>query len=85
MTLDDQSLFDWAFKGIVGLFVTVLSVFANKQVRATEHNRDELDAHKLNVAENYIKKDVVDRIHERIDDMSKDIKTLIGSVGNSKK
>lgn len=77
--------FDWIFKGIVGLFVTVLTWLAGKQITATERNREEIDEHKLYVAEEYIKKDVVDRIHERIDSMGTDIKTLLSRVGEGRK
>lgn len=71
VTLDDGNLFDWAFKGIVGLLVTVLSWIVGKQVGETERNRDGLANYKTFVADNYIKKDVADRIHNRIDSVDK--------------
>jgi hypothetical protein len=78
--IDDNNIFDW----IVGAFMGLISLIAHKQIRLNERNHEDLQAHKLHVSDHYIKKDVVDRIHERIDDMSKDIKTLIGNVGGKK-
>jgi len=81
MTIDDQSLFDWAFKGIVGLLVTILSWIAGKQIKNGERTQKELDDHRLYSAKNYIEKDAMDRVHDRIDEVSNDIKTLLTRTG----
>lgn len=82
--MGDGNLFDWAFKAIVGLLVTVLSWIAGRQVKASERTQRELDEHKLYAAKNYIEKDAMDRVHDRIDEVSNDVKTLLSRVGERK-
>lgn len=71
MTLDDQSLFDWAFKGIVGLFVTILTWMAGKQMKATEKNAEAITEHRIYSEGTYIKNDALNRVHLRIDEGNK--------------
>lgn len=67
---DDLSFFEWAFKGLVGVVLTAGWWLWTKLVTAVSKNKDDLAEYKLHVADNYIKKDVVERIHDRIDDLA---------------
>lgn len=57
MQIDDSNLFDWAFKGIVGLCMVVLSWVAGKQVKNIEKNTDDLHDFKNEVAKEYATRD----------------------------
>lgn len=87
----DIGFLEWGFKGVVGILFTVggwlwvmLIGKVKEQQTAIDANKDALADHKLHVSETYAKSDSLTRIHDRLDDMSKDIKTLIGQVGNPK-
>jgi len=70
------------------LWAAVLAVFAwigKGMYEDIKKHEDDLNEHKLYVAENYIKKDVIDRIHDRIDDAADDIKKILQQVGNGNK
>lgn len=82
---DDFSFFEWAFKGMVSIGLTVGGWFWIMLFKAVGKNRDDLVDHKLHVSDNYIKKDVVDRIHERIDSVDgkmDDIKDILINMRN---
>lgn len=88
MDANDPGLFEWIFKGLVSLVLTVGGWMWVMLVRAVGKNRDDLADHKLHVADNYVKRDVIERIHTRIDEMNEnisDIKTLIVTTLGGKK
>lgn len=64
---DDVSFLEWGFKTVVGVSLAVGGWMWTMLVRSVGKNRDDLAAHRLHVSENYIKKDVIERIHDRLD------------------
>lgn len=72
---------------IIGCVVAIMGYFFKKRDERIEENEMDIDdivetinEHKLYVSENYVKKDVIERIHVRIDGIADDIgdiKTLI--------
>lgn len=79
---------EYIFKGLVGLVGIMLGWNIKKQVQLTEEIRKDLDSHKLYSAKNYIEKDVVDRIHTRIDSIDKkmdDVKDLLITTTSGKR
>lgn len=87
MINDEINWVESGFKILVGASIAVGGWLWNRLVGAVVKNRDDLADHKLYVAENYIKKDVVERIHNRLDQMGEnisDIKTLMVSTINGK-
>ncbi len=80
MQIDDQDLFKW----VSGAVMSVLALFTRRQIKQMDDTKRELDEHKLYAAKNYIEKDALDRVHERIDEMGSDIKTLLTRVGQGK-
>lgn len=74
MVIDDQSLFGWIFGGIGAIFMAGTGFLMNRQIKfndkileKTEILKDSIHNHENFSSNNYIKKDVVDRIHERLD------------------
>jgi isocitrate dehydrogenase kinase/phosphatase len=67
---DDVSFIEWGFKGLVAVVLTVGGWLWTKLVGAVGKTKDDLAEYKVHVADNYIKKDVVERIHDRIDDLA---------------
>ncbi len=96
---DENTIMEWSFKGLVGVILTIGGWLWVQLVKAVSKNRDDLADHKLHVADNYIKKDVVERIHDRIDDLAEketveklsdevseirtDIKSILRMVGGN--
>jgi uncharacterized protein YlzI (FlbEa/FlbD family) len=84
VNVDDSNLFEWVFKGLVGLVLGAGALMWKGLVKRVEDTEKGLNDHMLYSAKNYIEKDAIDRVHERIDDVSKDIKTLLTRVGHGK-
>jgi hypothetical protein len=85
MDVGDGGMLEWCFKGLVSIMLTVCGWMLVMLVKAVDKNRDEIASHRLHVADNYVKKDVIERIHTRIDEMGVnigDIKTLIITTVN---
>lgn len=96
---DDLSLLEWGFKTVVATSLGAGGWLWGKTMTAVGKNRDDLAAHKLYVSENYIKKDVIERIHDRLDrtaekgevekltddisELQKDIKLILRAVGGN--
>lgn len=96
---DEVSLMEWGFKGLVTAVLSMGWWLWTKLVSAVSKNKDDLADHKLHVSENYIKKDVVERIHDRIDELAEketveklsdevseirtDIKSILRMVGGN--
>ena len=72
-----NDLIEWTFKGLVTLIMTAGGWTVSMLIRNTSKTKDDLAGHKLHVAENYAKADSLERIHDRIDEVSADIKTLL--------
>lgn len=77
MTPDETGFIEWAFKGIVGMLFTVGGYLWVSLTRAVSKNRDDLSDHRLHVSENYAKKTEITKVFEAIDEVRKDIKTLL--------
>ncbi len=74
---DDISLLEYGFKGLVSVVLTIGGWLWIMLVRAVGKNRDDLADHKLHVSENYAKKTEIGDVFDAIDDMRRDIKTLL--------
>lgn len=68
--VSDMSWLEWAFKGLVGVVFTAGWWLWTKLVSAVSKNKDDLAEYKVHVSDNYIKKDVIERVHTRLDDMA---------------
>lgn len=79
-TPSEISILDWAFKGLVAVVLTAGGGLCGMLLKAVGKNRDDLSDHKLHVADNYIKKDVVDRVHERIDSVDEKMDKMKDSM-----
>jgi len=77
MNVDDTGLMDWAFKGLVSVLFVIGGWMWVMLVKATIKNRDELNAHKLDVAANYARRTDLNPIYDYLDEIRQDIKTLI--------
>lgn len=85
MVSDEISWVEGGFKLLVGVAITVFGWLWSRLVNYVVKNHEDIVEHKLHVSENYVKKDVIERIHSRIDEMSEnisDIKTLIVTTLN---
>lgn len=67
---DEINIVETGFKTLVGVALATGGWLWSRLVSAVVKNRDDLADHKLYVAENYIKTDAIDRIYERINDVS---------------
>lgn len=67
---DEISLLEWGFKGLVGAALTVGWYLWTSLVKVVSKNKDDLAEYKTHVAENYIKKDVIERVHTRLDGLA---------------
>ena len=76
------SFFEWVFKLAVMVGASISAWFFKNIWESINENRKDLSKLELHISENYEKKETVQaslsRIHDRLDDMSSDIKTLIG-------
>jgi len=97
---EEYSMLEWGFKGLVSAALAAGGWLWARLVNSVNQNRDEIAAHKLHVAENYIKKDMVERIHNRIDELAEkesverladeigelrsDIKSILRMMGNGR-
>lgn len=77
---DEMSLVEWAFKGTVGLVLTTGGALWWRLTGKVDEIAKDLSKHEVEVARDYARNDSLIRIHDRIDDMATDIKTLIGKV-----
>ena len=77
MTPDESGFIEWAFKGIVSLLFSIGGYLWGSLTRAVGKNRDDLSDHRLHVSENYAKKTEITKVFEAIDEVRKDIKTLL--------
>lgn len=78
---DDQGLTDYLFKTAVGVLMAIGAAWCSIIGKKTEKNQEDLAEYKVTVAEKYTTKDTLERIHDRMDDMSNDIKELLQKVG----
>lgn len=92
MTPDEANIFESVFKILVGILITIFGWIGNKAMAAIKKNEEsifettrQLDAHKLHVSDNYVKNTVLERINDNINDIQKDIKIIIGKLGNGGK
>jgi hypothetical protein len=74
---NDPDFFEWSFKGLVTLMLTAGGWFVATLTKSVSDTREDLADHKLHVSENYAKTDSLERIHDRIDEVASDIKTLL--------
>jgi Tfp pilus assembly protein PilO len=87
MAGDEMGLFEWAFKGLVALVLTGVGWFMlmlNSTISGLKDEQGDLKSdfnnHKLYSAQTYTEKSSLERIHDRMDNMCKDIsdiKTLL--------
>jgi hypothetical protein len=84
MDTSDPGLFEWAFKGLVGIVLTIGGWLWIMLVRAVSKNREDialykeaLSEHKLHVSEHYAKKIEIRDVFDALDEVRKDIKTLL--------
>jgi hypothetical protein len=94
MTSDEQTFFEWVGAGAATAFSTILWWIWDKLVKKVEKSDDKiaaidkaLDDHRVYSADQYVKKDAIDRIHTRIDGIGKDvsdIKTMLISTLSGK-
>ncbi len=87
----EGSAFDWLVKGALGILMGIVAFFTKQVVgdvarlKDSQHS-DKLDLanYKTEVANNYATQksvhDSLSRIHDRIDDVATDIKTILGKV-----
>lgn len=92
MTPDEIGLFEWAFKGIVATIFGIGTWLWSRLMVAVKENRDnitlvdkDLANHKLHVSDNYAKIKMFDDMNKTINDIQKDIKVIIGKLGNGDK
>ena len=78
MTQDEISIVEWAFKGLVSIILSIGAWLWVMLVGAVRDAQKELDAHKLNVSENYARKTDIRDVFTAINEIQKDIKTLLG-------
>ena len=69
----DINLFNWVFEGTISILFIIGGWLCVMLFRAVVKNREDISAHKLHVAENFIRKDTFERVHDRIDKMSENI------------
>lgn len=67
---DDVSFMEWGFKGLVGVALAVGGWLWTNLVKAVSKNKDDLAEYKVHVADNYIKKDIIERVHNRLDTLA---------------
>lgn len=67
--------------GIIGTFMTVMAFFGVRMVKQIDKNTADISEHKIEDAGKYATnsdvKESLNRVHDRIDDMGQDIKTLL--------
>lgn len=81
MSPDEQGVAEWAFKGLVSTVLAIgawLWITLVGEVRST---KDDLAAHKLKVSEEYARKTDIKDVFAALNEMQKDIKTLLGRHG----
>ncbi len=76
----DDSILMIVLKNAWVLFLAVFGWIGRGMRDDIDKTRDALSDHKLHVADNYIKKDVVERIHDRIDSLAE--KSTVEKMGN---
>lgn len=71
-----------AITGVIGAVTTVFGYFGMRLIKQVDLNTSDLSAHRIDDANKFATRaDVMDslgRLHDRIDTVSEDIKTLIG-------
>lgn len=77
MDVNDGSMLEWAFKGLVSIVLTVGAWMWVMLVRSVGKNREDLADHKLHVSENYAKKTDIGDVFDCISEIQKDIKILL--------
>lgn len=88
---DDPSVIDWLFKAFATACMGIIAFFTKRVVNdVAELQRNsakcevDLANYKTHVSDNYAKETTMQqslsRIHDRIDDMATDIKTIISKV-----
>jgi len=89
MTVDEVSFFEYAFKGLVSVVLAVGAWLWNGVVADVKENESKInklerdvDQYKLHISDNYVKNNVLDRIDGTMLEMQKDIKIIIGKLGN---
>jgi len=82
--LDTNEFFSWAFKGIIAGMVGLAYKFGWDLNFKVKNLENDLNDHKLYTEREYARNDRVDKAHERIDnkldEISRDIKVLISKV-----
>ena len=77
MLPEDAGFIEWAFKGAVGMLFTIGGYLWLTLTRSVSKNRDDIAEHKLHVSENYAKKSEITKVFDAIDEVRRDIKTLL--------
>lgn len=84
MNVGDSDLFEWVFKGLVGFVLTAGAFMWNGLVKRVEKTESKLESHEIYSAKNYVERPDLNRVYDSLNEMSKDIKTLLGKVGQGK-
>lgn len=62
MSPDDMSIFEWAFGGLGAIVLG----WCGYNTKATADLEKDFNAHKVNVAENYAKRDSIEKVYDEI-------------------
>lgn len=91
ITSNYPAFMEWVFKGMATVLFSVgawLGVSMKNDIKSAKNSaidakdyasdvKDELSAHKLNISENYVKSNTLERLHGRLDTIEGDIKELL--------
>ncbi len=77
MDVNEPSLMEWAFKGLVSIVLTVGAWLWIMLIGRVERTKEELNQHKLHVSDHYAKKTDIRDVFDCIIEIQQDIKTLL--------
>jgi hypothetical protein len=79
--MDDVGFVSWFFKTITAIVLAIGGFFMRGLSMKIDKQEQDLHDHKLHVSDHYVKasdaKDSFNRVHNRLDDIANDLKTLI--------